>query len=385
MRQILRITAIVSLFATVLAACGAPATQVPTAAPQATSAPAGPTAPAPTSAAAPTSAPSAQADLAAIKTYLTGKTAELQTATAVLKQLSDQYYTLAQGANFDYAALWQGKKDELVKTIEDGRKAWMQASPIYEQMEGIVAGTPSLAQFDVDMDAGASQEQDPENAVSFDLKLPDGRTLEKPGNLFGVTESTLWGTFDAYRVTTVQADFNGDDTVAFGEALPDANVLKGGVDVLAQQASDLNAAAQAWEPTDSDAFTALVVMTPTMSEYFAAWRDSRFVTGDTSIQRDFVAISRLADMQDILSSLQVVHAGVSPLIKSVDAAQDKQIEQGLVDLKAFVADVYAQEQGGKRFTPEEADTLGVEAQNRATAITGQVTQVAGLLGITIAE
>lgn len=42
------------------------------------------------------------------------------------------------------------------------------------------------------------------------------------------------------------------------------------------------------------------------------------------------------------------------------------------------------EQGGKRFTAEEADTLGAETQNRATAITGQISQVAGALGVTIA-
>ena len=131
--------------------------------------------------------------------------------------------------------------------------------------------------------------------------------------------------------------------------------------------------------------TALVVMVPTMSEYFDSWKNSRFVAGDAATQRDFVAISRLADIQGILSSLQIVHKGVSPLIQSVDQAQDQQVQHGLADLKAFVAEVYQQEQSGKRFTAEEADTLGAEAQNRATAITGQVTQLAAQLKISIAE
>jgi hypothetical protein len=47
--------------------------------------------------------------------------------------------------------------------------------------------------------------------------------------------------------------------------------------------------------------------------------------------------------------------------------------------------VYAEEQAGKVFTAEEADTLGAEAQDRATAIAGQVAQVAAALGIEIAE
>ena len=35
--------------------------------------------------------------------------------------------------------------------------------------------------------------------------------------------------------------------------------------------------------------------------------------------------------------------------------------------------------------PEEADVLGAEAQNRATAIAGQVAQIAAKLNITIGE
>jgi iron uptake system EfeUOB component EfeO/EfeM len=127
------------------------------------------------------------------------------------------------------------------------------------------------------------------------------------------------------------------------------------------------------------------VMVPTMSEYFASWRDSRFVLGEASTQRDFNVISRLADIQDILSGLEVVYAQIRPRIETVDSDQAAQIANELRDLKSFVADVYAQERSGRRFTPEEADALGAEAQNRATAITGKISQMAGALGITLAE
>ena len=50
-----------------------------------------------------------------------------------------------------------------------------------------------------------------------------------------------------------------------------------------------------------------------------------------------------------------------------------------------MADVYKQEQDGKTFTPEEADTLGGEAQSRATSIAGQVSQVAARLNVEIDE
>jgi hypothetical protein len=68
-------------------------------------------------------------------------------------------------------------------------------------------------------------------------------------------------------------------------------------------------------------------------------------------------------------------------VATVDGAQSDQTGRELTDLGAFIGDLYDQEQEGNRFTPEEADTLGSEAQDRATAIAGQVSQAAAALGI----
>ncbi|HET9907708.1 MAG TPA: imelysin family protein [Anaerolineales bacterium] len=325
-----------------------------------------------------------QNDLAGIKTYLLEKSSELTTSSKLLKDASDTYYELAQSAGFDYATLWESSPAEVSTALTDAKSAWMAASPLYEQMEGIVAGTPSLAEYDVILDAGTSAEEDPEGAVPFDLTLPDGRVLLKPGNLFGVLESTLWGTYADFT-TGIEADLDRNGSVDFGEKLPDAKVLKAAADALDQYTTELGAASSEWEPTESDAFTALVVMVPTMSEYFNSWKNSRFIMGDASEQRDFVVISRLADIQNILGSLQVVFGEVKPLVESTDSAQAAQIEQSLADLKSFVGDVYNKEQGGYQHSPEEADVLGAEAQNRATAIAGQVAQIAAKLNISIAE
>lgn len=329
-----------------------------------------------------TAAASAQTGLDSIRSYLSSKTERLVSRTAELETLSDRYYTLAESESFDYTALWQEHAAEVAAILIGAREAWTAASPLYEQVEGIVAGTPSLAQFDTDLDAGASAAEDPQNAVSFDITLPGGRVLERPGNLFGVAESTLWGTFERFS-SGVKADLDGDGQLQFGDVLPDANVLKGAAALLAQKAAELKAAGSSWEPTETDAFTALVVMVPTMSEYFASWRDSRFVAGERSAQRDFVAISRLADMQDILSGLQVVLKSVTPRIDTVDTAQGEQLASRLESLKAYVSSIYEAERSGERFSPEQADLLGAEAQDRATAITGQVVQVAGALGVTV--
>lgn len=323
-------------------------------------------------------------DLAGIKSYLLDHVAQLEENTARLEQASLDYFNLAEAAGFDYAALWGDQKLAVTTSLLEARDAWLVASPLYEQVEGVVAGVPSLSEFDVILDAGASGADDPEGGVPFDLTLRNGDVLERPGNLFGVLESTLWGTNADYS-STIEADLNLNSTIDFGEQLPDAQVLLAAAETMHQYAIDLTAASEAWEPTVEDAFTALVVMVPTMSEYFGSWRDSRFVLGDESTQADFVVISRLADIQDILGGLIVVYDNVTPMVEGVDAAQAGQIEQDLTDLQSYVADLYTQEQDGRLFTPEEADVFGSEAQDRAQAITGQIAQVAALLNIDLPE
>ncbi|MEZ4668496.1 MAG: imelysin family protein [Anaerolineae bacterium] len=326
----------------------------------------------------------AQPDLDAIKDYLLEKATALADGAAELAATSDAYYQLTQAANFDYTALWDANQSELAELLAQAKTQWITISPLYEQMEGIVAGVPSLAEYDVIIDAGASAEEDAENAADFNITLPDGTVMEKPGNLFGLLESALWGT-RAEFVALADVDLDGNSTVDFGEVLPDANILKGTADSMVSYTSDLLMSAIDWQPNETDAFTALVVMVPTMSEYFGSWKESRFVAGDKAISTTFAVISRLSDIQDILASLQVIYDGVGPLVESTNPEQHEQINQGLTDLKDYVGKIFKEEQDGHQFTPEEADFFGTEAQNRAMTITGQITQAASLLDITLPE
>src|SRR5262245_35725133 len=87
--------------------------------------------------------------LAATTTSPVDKVASLKNSTEALRVPSDRYYALASEAGFDYAKMWAEHPDEVTKAVTEARAAWKQASPLYEQVEGIVAGTPELSQYDV--------------------------------------------------------------------------------------------------------------------------------------------------------------------------------------------------------------------------------------------
>jgi hypothetical protein len=324
------------------------------------------------------------ADLSAIKEYLLAHTERLTADTAALRADAEAYYDLAKAADFNYAQLLEDRRSEvrdLVKKMQDG---FAKANPSYEEMEGVVAGVPELADFDVIIDAGGDA-SDPENAVPFSIETPDGRTFKQPGNFNFLIETSTFGTEPKFAAKGVKPDLDGDGRVEFGEALPDANFLVAAARDFEKNAKELDAAARKWTPTQQDAFTALVVMTPTMSEYFEAWKNSRFIAGDKAKEKAFVAASRLQDIADILGGLNLVYDNVEPSIARVDRQQASQTGSSLQRLQSFAERLREQEADGKRFTAQDADTLGGEAQDQAEAIAGQVSQAAGRLGIKLED
>jgi hypothetical protein len=201
--------------------------------------------------------------------------------------------------------------------------------------------------------------------------------------LFFILEGSLWGTNPDFAVPNLQADLDGNGQIDLGDSLPDANVLKAATDAFVSYVADLNKDAEAWRPTEAEAFGALVANVPTFSNFIDSWKNSRFVSGDQATEREFVSTSRLSDLTDNVQSWQTIYSGLSPQVKTVDADADAQITKSLQDLHAYVSNLYSQEQSGKRFTPEEADLFSAEGQNRATSIAGQISQVAAQLGITL--
>ena len=163
--------------------------------------------------------------------------------------------------------------------------------------------------------------------------------------------------------------------------LPDANTLLAITRGFERYGRLSDAKAKKWSPSTSDVLTALVVMVPTMEGYFGEWKSSRYIVGNAAREKAFVSHSRLIDVHGILFSLQKVYAGVRPLMSKAGASRSNQIGSQLGSLTKFVDGIYAKEKAGKRFKPAEADLLGGQAQKQANAIAGQVSQVAGVLGI----
>lgn len=333
-----------------------------------------------TTSTAPTAA--AKADLAPVKDYLLDHTGRLQRETAALQTDAEAYYALAQQADFNYASLLADRRVEVKRLVERLQQDFHRANPAYEEMEGVVAGVPELADYDVIIDAGGDA-SDPENAVPFSIETPAGKTFRQPGNFNFLVETAVYGTEQKFQARGVTPDLDGDGKVVFGEAVPDADFLLATTRDFAKTADELDAAAREWTPESQDVFTALVVMTPTMSEYFESWKGSRFVAGEQATEKAFVASSRLGDIGDILGGLVLVYDSVEPQIAEVDAQQAQQTGASLKRLHAFAQRLEREEASGRTFTARDADTLGGEAQDRAEAIAGQISQAAGQLNITL--
>ena len=142
--------------------------------------------------------------------------------------------------NGDYAAAWAAEGGILSRQIADIRTYWLEASNQYETIEGIVAGIPETAKYDLILDAG-NPGTETEDVAQYDLTLPDGTVLERPGNLFhGITEPLYWGMTETG--VKLPADLDGDGKTGRGEMLFDANLGLGAARALVHWAKALEAA-----------------------------------------------------------------------------------------------------------------------------------------------
>ncbi|HVU11335.1 MAG TPA: imelysin family protein [Phototrophicaceae bacterium] len=318
--------------------------------------------------------------LLGIKDYLAQHGQDILGHVIKLQADAQAYFNLIQSEKFDYKQAWADHQADLTQIVLDARTQFVGTHTNgYEEIEGIVGGVPSLSKFDSWIDASLPGKDDPSNAYDWTLKLDDGRSFDKPGNILHyVLEVTLWGTEPDH--TGLRVDLNGDGKDDLGDALPDAHFFLAGANAFVDAATQLNTAIAAWTPTLEDSFTALAVMVPTEGDLFQDWKNSIFIGGSEPI---FVSQSRLVDVIGITSSLQIIYTDVSPQVAAKDATLDQQIQAGFTDLLGFIKDTHQQELDGKKFTPEQVDGLGQEAQDKADALAALIGQAASDLNLTL--
>ena len=142
--------------------------------------------------------------------------------------------------------------------------------------------------------------------------------------------------------------------------------------------------AKAWEPTEAGrASTPLVVMTPTMSEYFEAWKNSRFVAGDKAtekaLRRHLAPAGHRRHPRRPRAVYDNDRAARSPRRIPPRPSRPATTSTSCCD---FVGGPRATRRPTASSSPPRTPTRsGREAQERAEAIAGQVSQAAGQLDI----
>ena len=127
-------------------------------------------------------------------------------------------------------------------------------------------------------------------------------------------------------------------------------------------------------------------MTPTMSEYFEAWKNSHFVAGDKATEQAFVAASRLRRHRRHPRGNRLHLRGCAATGRGPEPRPGQsRPRRELRSLLEFASDLRDREADGEQFTAEQADAFGAEAQTQAEAIAGQVTQSAERLNVLLQE
>ena len=331
------------------------------------------------------SGPLAAADLAGVKTYLTDHTVKLVGFTERFRSLADDYDELAGSVAYDHARLLREHRAQVEPILAQAKDLWTEGNPYYERVEGVVAGTPSLAVYDVILDAGSSAAEDPASAVPFDLKLADGRVLAQAGQPLQPDRGHALGHASRVRgrrSADLDARRHGSSSARCCRTRTSSR--RPPTRSSSTPASS-TASARAWKPTASDAFTSVVVMVPTMSEYFGQWKVSRFVLGREARRATRSTSSPGSPTSATSSAACASSTPASPRDRARSTrsrrAQTKRSSTRSWRSSATLAGAGARRASASR--PQQADVLGRRRRSAATAIAGQVTQAAARLKVKI--
>ncbi len=312
----------------------------------------------------------APATAASVKKYLVERLERMHNASEDFVKNSDAYAALvaANGNSVDAAYKADPKKmDALVGKMQDNYKAMDSFG--YETVEGIVAGVESLASYDVYLDAGVPASEGPDGVAPVVLDLGNGKKIDKQGSLFTyIIEPALWGGDKRWVVPV------GDN-----KTMPKPEVLVAAAKDVNKKIGELVADAKAWNASVNDCFGAMVVMTPTLSDYFEDWKESRY---SSSKSGRFQAVSRISDMRGIMSSCEVMYDAVKSGVAAKDKALAKSVVSGFDEIQHFLDLIEKREKQGE-ISVAEIDELATQAKEKTDKLVPQIEQSAAVSGVKV--
>lgn len=303
-----------------------------------------------------------------VKNYLIKTVESMKTASTDLVAASEEYNTLIQQHGNPQTALNKdnAKISALITRMQENYKKIDSFG--YETIEGIVAGVDSLSHYDIYLDAGVPASEGPDDVANVVLTLSTGETIDKQGALFTyIIEPALWGG-DQRWITTLDNN----------KTLPRPEVITAAAKDADLHIGKLLADSRAWNATVADLFGAMILMTPTLSDYFEDWKESRY--SDQKSGR-FQAVSRISDMRGIMQSCAVMFKAVKPSVETKDNALAKSIDTSFDEILAFI-DLISQRETQGTIKPAEIDELAAQAKEKTDKIVPQIEQSAALTGIT---
>ncbi len=308
--------------------------------------------------------------VASVKDYLLQRLEKVQTASEDFFKNSEAYAALVSENGGTVENAWKGQPAKMEKLIAAMQGNYKDMDSFgYETIEGIVAGVPSLADYDIYLDAGVPASEGPDDVAPVVLVLDDGKKIENQGALFTyIIEPTLWGGDKRWSVPAGN-----------GTPLPFPDILVASAKDVNKKIGELVADAKAWNASVADCFGAMVVMTPTLSDYFEDWKESRY-SPDKSGR--FQAVSRVSDMRGIMGSCQVMYEAVEKNVAEKDKALAKSVISGFKEIMAFLDKIEAREKQGE-IKGAEIDELATQAKEKTDKLVPQIEQSAAVSGVKI--
>lgn len=90
----------------------------------------------------------------AVKDFLVEHGERMLVESKSMSGAAQKYYDIIKGARFDYARAAKDHGPALAALIKTMKTGWIKSHDNYENVEGIVAGIPSLSVYDLIIDAG---------------------------------------------------------------------------------------------------------------------------------------------------------------------------------------------------------------------------------------